>query len=81
VSTAPYNFYTGIVPISELVNPSGLVQFLNSSERVFCLITFDELRPFQKMEGRPEIHLIAQHPVGQNDVVLISNRLDRGINP
>jgi 4-amino-4-deoxy-L-arabinose transferase-like glycosyltransferase len=81
VSTAPYNFYTGIVPISELVNPSGLLQFLNSSERVYCLITFDELRPFQKMEGGSEIHLIAQHPVGQNDVVLISNRLDREINP
>ena len=76
VSTAPYNFYTGIVPISELVNPSGLVQFLNSSERVYCLITSVELRQFQEMERRPEIHLIAQHPVGQNDVVLISNRLE-----
>jgi 4-amino-4-deoxy-L-arabinose transferase-like glycosyltransferase len=76
LSTAPYNFYTGIVPISDLVSPSRLFQFLNSSERVFCLITFDKFRQFQRMEERIEVHLVARHPVGKNDVVLISNRLD-----
>jgi hypothetical protein len=81
VSAAHYNFYTGIVPILELKNPSGLVQFLNSSERVFCLITLDELRQFQKLEGTPEVHLIAQHPIGGNGEVLISNHLDKGAKP
>ena len=73
LSTAPYNFYTGIVPILDLVYPKNLFQFLNSSERVFCLITSDELRRFQRMEEEPKMHLIARHPVGENDVVLISN--------
>jgi Dolichyl-phosphate-mannose-protein mannosyltransferase len=76
LSTGPYNFYTRIVPILNLVYPKTLFQFLNSSERVFCLITSDELRQFQKREEGPEIHLIARHPVGENDVVLISNRLE-----
>jgi 4-amino-4-deoxy-L-arabinose transferase-like glycosyltransferase len=78
VSTAPYNFYTGIVPILNLVYQENLFQFLNTPERVFCLITFDELRQFWGMEEGREIHLIARHPVGQKDVVLISNRADRG---
>jgi len=80
VSTAPYNFYTGIVPILDLADPESLFQFLNASERVFCLMTLDEWRQLQKMEGRRPLHLIARHPVGGKDVVLISNRLDQGRN-
>jgi len=76
LSTAPYNFYTGIVPISDLASPLRLFQFLNSSEKVFCLITFDELRQIQSRGGGAEIHLVARHPVGGNDVVLISNRFE-----
>jgi 4-amino-4-deoxy-L-arabinose transferase-like glycosyltransferase len=76
LSTAPYNFYTGIVPILDLVSPMGLFQFLNTSERVFCLITSHELRRLQGMGEGSEMHLIARHSVGENDVVLISNRLE-----
>ncbi len=76
LSTGPYNFYTGIVPISDLASPSRLFQFLNSSEKVFCLITFDELRKIQTRGGEAKIHLVARHPVGGNDVVLISNRFE-----
>jgi hypothetical protein len=76
VSTAPYNFYTGIVPILNLVSPQSLFQFLNTSERVFCLITSDELRRLQEIGEGLKIHLIAQHSVGKNNVVLISNRLE-----
>jgi 4-amino-4-deoxy-L-arabinose transferase-like glycosyltransferase len=76
LSTAPYNFYTGIVPILDLVSPKNLFQFLNTSERVFCLITSDELRRLQGMGEGSEMHLIARHSVGENDVVLISNRLE-----
>ena len=76
LSTAPYNFYTGIVPILDLVSPKNLFQFLNTSERVFCLITSNELRRLQGMGEGSEMHLIARHSVGENDVVLISNRLE-----
>lgn len=76
LSTAPYNFYTGIVPILDLVSPMSLFQFLNTSERVFCLITSHELRRLQGMGEGSEMHLIARHSVGENDVVLISNRLE-----
>jgi hypothetical protein len=78
VSTAPYNFYTGIVPIFDFVDRENLFQFLNTSERVFCLITLDELRGLQSMREGAQIYLIARHFEGGNDVVLISNRLDRG---
>jgi 4-amino-4-deoxy-L-arabinose transferase-like glycosyltransferase len=80
VSTAPFNFYTGIVPILDLADPVSLLQFLNASERVFCLMTLDAWRQLQKMEGGRSLHLIARHPVGGKDVVLISNRLDQGRN-
>ncbi len=76
LSTAPYNFYTGIVPISDLASPSRLFQFLNSPERAFCLITFDEFGKIRTRGGGVEIHLVARHPVGGNDVVLISNRFE-----
>jgi len=76
LSTAPYNFYTGIVPISDLASPLRLFQFLSSPERVFCLIAFDELRKIQTRGGGAEIHLVARHLVGGNDVVLISNRFE-----
>ena len=32
-----YNFYTGIVPITELRNEEELSRFLQSSGKVFCL--------------------------------------------
>jgi hypothetical protein len=80
VSTAPYNFYTGIVPILNLAGQDNLFQFLSASERVFWLITFDEWRQLQRMADRPELYLIARHQAGENDVVLISNRLDKGRN-
>jgi hypothetical protein len=55
-------------------------QMISVSERLFCLITFDEWRQLQRMADRPELYLIARHPAGENDVVLISNRLDKGRN-
>lgn len=80
LSTAPYNFYTGIVPISNLISPRNLLQFLNTPERVFCLIALDELKQIQAMAEKAEIHLVARHPVGENVVVLISNRSEREEN-
>ena len=70
----PYNFYTGIVPIVELEKKEDLLHFLQSSERVFCLLTFRDFRSFQTKEGWPEVQLIDRRGVGGNDMVLISNR-------
>jgi hypothetical protein len=72
--TGPYNFYTGIVPILELEGKETLFHFLGSSERVFCLLQFRDFSQFQQMEGRPKVQLISRRKVGDDDIVLISNR-------
>jgi 4-amino-4-deoxy-L-arabinose transferase-like glycosyltransferase len=72
--TGPYNFYTGIVPILELEGKEALFRFLGSSERVFCLLKFRDLIQFEQTEGRPKVQLIARRTVGDNHIVLISNR-------
>ena len=72
--TGPYNFYTGIVPIEELEKRESLFNFLQSQERVFCLIKYRDFLQFQAWEGRPEFQLITRRKVGGNDIVLISNR-------
>jgi hypothetical protein len=74
LGTGPYNFYTGIVPILELGKSEDLFHFLQSSGRVFCLLKFRDFSSFQTMEGWPNVQLIARRKVGNNDVVLISNR-------
>jgi hypothetical protein len=72
--TGPYNFYTEVVPILELEKKEDLLNYLRSSERVFCLLKFRDFSSFQKMEGMPRIQLIARRNVGNDDIVLISNR-------
>jgi len=74
ISTGPFNYYTGIVPVWELNEMADLLSFLRSSERVFCLINFKEFSEFQKREGRPKVQLISRRRVGGDEVVLISNR-------
>ncbi|MDI7262128.1 MAG: hypothetical protein QME90_19710, partial [Thermodesulfobacteriota bacterium] len=71
---APYNYYTGIVPILEIDKSEEFIRFLQSEKRVFCLMKFRDLAQFQTMEGRPKIELIARRNVGGDDMVLISNR-------
>ena len=72
--TAPYNFYTGIVPIVELEKGEDLDHFLQSPERVYCLLQYRELVSFQKKSGRPKMELIVRRGVGSRDMVLISNQ-------
>ena len=74
ISTGPFNYYTGIVPVWELNEMADLLSFLRSSERVFCLIHFKEFSEFQKREGRPKVQLISRRRIGGDEVVLISNR-------
>jgi 4-amino-4-deoxy-L-arabinose transferase-like glycosyltransferase len=73
--TGPYNYYTGIVPILELEGEENLIHLLGSPERVFCILKFGDFSKFQVMVGRPEVQLITRRKVGDDDIVLISNRL------
>jgi hypothetical protein len=74
LGVAPYNFYTGIVPILELERKEDLFHFLQSAERVFCLLRSKDFYSLQAMEGWPKVQLIALRSVGDQDVALISNR-------
>jgi hypothetical protein len=74
VSAAPYNFYTGVVPIRELYRPEELSEFLRSSDRVFCLLTFKEFDGLQRRDGWPEVHSFARRRVGDQEIILISNQ-------
>jgi 4-amino-4-deoxy-L-arabinose transferase-like glycosyltransferase len=74
VEAGPYNFYTGIVPILELVNAEDLIRFLKSPGRVFCLMRSRDFRQFQIVEGKPEVQVIARRGEEDSDFILISNR-------
>ncbi len=71
---APYSYYTGMIPILEIEKRDELIRFLQSGERVFCLLKFRDYAQFQTMEDRPRVELIARRNVGGDDMVLISNR-------
>jgi 4-amino-4-deoxy-L-arabinose transferase-like glycosyltransferase len=71
---APYNYYTGIVPIVELEEEEALKSFLQSRERVFCLIKSKDLDGIQTKGALPMVELAVRHHLGHRDVVLISNR-------
>ncbi len=77
----PYNFYTGIVPITVLEEEKALSRFLSSQERVFCLLRTRDFLKLQRTEGRPEFQLILQRRVGGGEFVLISNRSDKSMKP
>ena len=70
----PYNYYTGIAPISWLVTRDSLHQFVRSQGRVFCLLTFSDFSQLFSREGESKVQLIARRLVRNDDVVLISNR-------
>ncbi len=77
---APYNYYTGIVPILEIEKRGELIQFLQSEQRIFCLMKYRDFKEFQKKEGAPKIELIARRNVGGDEMVLISNQKDEGVS-
>jgi 4-amino-4-deoxy-L-arabinose transferase-like glycosyltransferase len=74
VVAGPYNFYTGIVPILELVNVEDLIRVLKSPGKVFCLMKARDFRQFQILEGRPEVQVIARRGGEGREFILISNR-------
>ncbi len=71
---APFNFYTGIVPIPVFEEEEALSHFLRSQERVFCLLRSKDFLKFQRAEGPPAFQVILRRGVGDKDFILISNR-------
>ena len=70
-----YNFYTGIVPIAQLRNEKQLFRFLQSSEKVFCLVEAKSLAAFQARGMIPtDVQAITQRRVGGDMMVLLSNQ-------
>jgi 4-amino-4-deoxy-L-arabinose transferase-like glycosyltransferase len=74
IGTDPYNYYTGIVPIPMIFTEAALFDFLRSSERVFCLLSFSDFSQLFNKEGKPKVILVARRRVRRDDVVLIKNR-------
>jgi 4-amino-4-deoxy-L-arabinose transferase-like glycosyltransferase len=74
VSTGPFNYYTGIVPILDLTEMKDLFSLLQSSERIYCLLDYKGFSQFRKTEGRPKVQLISRRMVGDDEIVLVSNR-------
>jgi hypothetical protein len=62
------------VPIEELREKEALLDFLRSSERVFCILKFKDFSQFQTWEERPKVQLIAWRKVGGDDIFIISNK-------
>ena len=73
--TGMYNFYTGIVPITELRDEQELFRFLQSPGKVFCLAEEESLAALQTRGVMPaNVQVIAQRPVGGESIVLFSNQ-------
>ncbi len=74
ISTGPFNYYTGIVPILDLADMKDLLSVLESPERIFCLLDYKDFSKFRKMEGMPKVQLISRRIVGDDEIALVSNR-------
>jgi len=74
LETGPYNYYAGIVPISEFEDDEDLSNFLKCQERVFCLITVREVDRIQSKVELSMVKLVDEHRLRYKDVLLISNR-------
>jgi 4-amino-4-deoxy-L-arabinose transferase-like glycosyltransferase len=75
--TGIYNYHTGIVPILELERLEALMAFMQSKERVYCLLWQNVLEQYQSIPGWPVPEVICRQGVGHRDIVLISNRKDQ----
>jgi hypothetical protein len=72
--TAPYNFYSGIVPILEIENEVEVIDLFRLKEKVFCLAEYDH---YERLAGRYidlPLNLKTRGGVGNRDMVFVSNR-------
>lgn len=73
VGTAPYNFYTGIVPILEIDSEMEVIAFFRSKERVFCLFKYQDYERLSRKYTDVSFNLISRRGVGSKDIVFVSN--------
>lgn len=74
IGTGPYNFYSGIVPILEIEKEEDLINLLDSSQKVYCILKFKDFFHFQSLPEAPPVQVIKRQGVGHNDIALISNQ-------
>jgi 4-amino-4-deoxy-L-arabinose transferase-like glycosyltransferase len=70
----PYNFYTGIYPVQIFKKEEDLFRFLESRERVFCLMPYNDFVALRGKSGSPPMELIVRRLTGEKEMALISNR-------
>jgi len=73
VGTAPYNFYTGIVPILEIESEMEVIAFFRSKERVFCLFKYRDYERLRRKYTDIPFNLISRRGVGSKDIAFVSN--------
>jgi len=72
--TAPYNLYTGIVPILEIESEGAIIDLFRSKERVFCLLKYRDYDILKKEDLGIPLQLITRRSVGDKDMAFVSNR-------
>ncbi len=72
--TAQFNFYTGIVPILETEEEKEIIDLFRSTEKVFCLVNYDDYERLISKYPDLSLDLITRRSVGSRDVVFVSNR-------
>jgi hypothetical protein len=72
--TAQFNFYTGIVPILETEDEKEMIGLFRSTERIFCLVNYDDYEILIRKYPDLSLNLITRRSVGNRDMVFVSNR-------
>jgi hypothetical protein len=72
--TAQFNFYTGIVPILETEEEKEMIDLFRSTEKVFCLVNYDDYEILIRKYPDLFLNLITRRSVGSRDVVFVSNQ-------
>jgi hypothetical protein len=72
--TAPYNFYTGVVPILEIEGEKEMIDVLHMEEKVFCILRYRDYEKLSSAYPEAPLHLITHRGVGHRDIALVSSR-------
>jgi 4-amino-4-deoxy-L-arabinose transferase-like glycosyltransferase len=74
LESGPYNYYTGIVPILVLEKEKDFTSFMKSDKRVFCFLKVKKIPNYRQLMGDSHLQEIAHRGVGDDKIVLLSNR-------
>jgi hypothetical protein len=72
--TSQFNFYTGIVPILEIEDEKEIIGLFHSTEKVFCLVNYDDYEILTRKYPNLSLNLISRRSVGNRDMVFLSNQ-------